>query len=208
MAEEKEFLDLAGLTRFKQKNDALYAPINDAELTGTPSAPTAAAGTNTTQLATTAFVQQEISGITHAIVPKASVAFASLPALADVNVGWMYNISDAFTTTADFVEGTGKKYGAGQNVVCVEYESGTKKWDVFSTPIDLTPVWAAIDERLVVADSMPATPENGDKVLYTGATGTYVQGRVYKYNATATEWQLVGNGMTPITTAEIDALFE
>lgn len=208
MADEKEFLDLEGLTRFKQKNDALYAPIESAELTGTPRAPTATAGTNTTQLATTAFVQQEISGITSAIVPKGSVAFASLPALSAVNVGWMYNISDAFTTTADFVEGAGKKYGAGQNVVCVEYESGTKKWDVFSTPIDLTDVWAAINQRLVVADSMPAEPADGDKVLFTGATGTYVQGRVYKYSETASEWQLVGNGMRPITAAEIDAMFE
>lgn len=37
------------------------APISSPALTGTPSAPTASAGTNTTQLATTAFVQQELS---------------------------------------------------------------------------------------------------------------------------------------------------
>jgi hypothetical protein len=39
---------------------ALKAPIASPALTGTPSAPTAAADTNTTQLATCAFVQQEI----------------------------------------------------------------------------------------------------------------------------------------------------
>jgi len=37
-------------------NGATYAPINSPALTGTPTAPTAAVGTNTTQLATTAFV--------------------------------------------------------------------------------------------------------------------------------------------------------
>ena len=38
---------------------ASKADENDAALTGTPTAPTAATGTNTTQLATTAFVQGE-----------------------------------------------------------------------------------------------------------------------------------------------------
>lgn len=38
------------------------APIASAALTGSPTAPTAASGTNTTQIATTAFVQQEITG--------------------------------------------------------------------------------------------------------------------------------------------------
>lgn len=41
---------------------ALKAPLASPALTGTPTAPTAAAGTNTTQIATTAFVQGEISG--------------------------------------------------------------------------------------------------------------------------------------------------
>src|SRR5688572_5765601 len=38
----------------------LKAPLASPTFTGTPSAPTAGAGTNTTQVATTAFVQQEI----------------------------------------------------------------------------------------------------------------------------------------------------
>jgi len=39
-----------------------YAPLNSPTFTGIPAAPTASTGTNTTQLATTAFVQQELSG--------------------------------------------------------------------------------------------------------------------------------------------------
>jgi hypothetical protein len=38
------------------------APLGSPELTGTPTAPTAEAGTNTTQIATTAFVQDAVSG--------------------------------------------------------------------------------------------------------------------------------------------------
>lgn len=39
------------------------APLNSPTLTGTPKAPTAAAGTDTTQIATTAFVQGELDGV-------------------------------------------------------------------------------------------------------------------------------------------------
>lgn len=39
------------------------APIASPALTGTPTAPTAASGTNTTQVATTAFVQNAVSGL-------------------------------------------------------------------------------------------------------------------------------------------------
>lgn len=41
---------------------ATYAPLASPALTGTPTAPTAAAGTNTTQLATTAFAQNAVTG--------------------------------------------------------------------------------------------------------------------------------------------------
>ena len=43
-----------------------YAPIASPSFTGTPSAPTAAAGTNTTQIATTAFVRTEITNLVDA----------------------------------------------------------------------------------------------------------------------------------------------
>lgn len=41
---------------------ALKAPIASPALTGTPTAPTAAPGTNTTQIATTAFVEEAVAG--------------------------------------------------------------------------------------------------------------------------------------------------
>lgn len=40
-----------------------YAPLDSPALTGTPTAPTATAGTNTTQLATTAFVRAEVASL-------------------------------------------------------------------------------------------------------------------------------------------------
>ena len=40
-----------------------YAPLASPTLTGTPAAPTAAADTNTTQIATTAYVQTELAAV-------------------------------------------------------------------------------------------------------------------------------------------------
>ena len=53
---------------------------------------------------------------------KGSVAFATLTnaMLIAANVGNVYNITDDFTTTADFVEGAGKKHTAGTNVSIAE----------------------------------------------------------------------------------------
>ena len=69
--------------------------------------------------------------------PKGSVAFASLPELSAGLVGDVYNVSDAFTTTESFVEGAGKKYPAGTNVVCVT-DGDAQKWDVLSGMVDLS----------------------------------------------------------------------
>ena len=90
--------------------------------------------------ATTTNVNALISAaVSGAYKAKGSSAFASLPALASATVGDVYNVSDAFVTTADFVEGVGKSYGAGTNVVCVDSDgAGTKKWDVLAGFVNLT----------------------------------------------------------------------
>lgn len=49
-------------TNTGDQNLSTYAPLASPTLTGTPAAPTAVAGTNTTQLATTAFVQAAVTG--------------------------------------------------------------------------------------------------------------------------------------------------
>lgn len=71
-------------------------------------------------------------GLKGGLQPHGTVAFADLPALADVNAGWMYNISDEFTTTDDFKEGAGNVIPAGANI----YKTADEKWDVLAgTPV-------------------------------------------------------------------------
>lgn len=74
-------------------------------------------------------------------VYKAKGSIASISALAAPSKayeGFVYNIETEFTTTANFVEGVGKKFSAGTNVVCVNTTGTTYKWDVLAGMIDLT----------------------------------------------------------------------
>lgn len=71
-------------------------------------------------------------GLKGGLQPHGTVAFADLPALPDVNAGWMFNISDEFTTTDDFKEGSGNAVPAGANI----YKTSDGKWDVLAgTPV-------------------------------------------------------------------------
>lgn len=88
---------------------------------------------------TVANVESKIAAAISAVYkPQGSAAFASLPALSANIEGFVFNISDAFVTDANFVEGAGASYPAGTNVVCVEVDGGYK-WDVLSGILDLTP---------------------------------------------------------------------
>lgn len=78
--------------------------------------------------------------------PKGSLAdISTLSTLASSGkVGDVYNISSEFTTTNVFVEGIGKNYPAGTNIVLVEVEE-TKKWDVLAGSVDLSGYLEAAD---------------------------------------------------------------
>ena len=57
--------------------------------------------------------------------PAGSVAFTNLPTPASTNLGYVYNVNNSFTTDGRFIEGAGKNYPAGTNVVIIEYEYPT-----------------------------------------------------------------------------------
>ncbi len=67
-----------------------------------------------------------------------SIKFSSLPAPSAIEEGKVYNISDAFTTDENFVEGAGQNYPAGTNVVCINSTDGVYKWDVLAGFVDLS----------------------------------------------------------------------
>ena len=119
------------------------APLASPTFTGTPKAPTAAAGTNTTQIATTAFVKTAIDNQLSTVYKAAgSVAsISALPAPSASYLGYVYDVESAFTTTADFVEGAGVSYPAGTDVAIIAVQSGgttTYKYDALSGFVDLS----------------------------------------------------------------------
>ena len=63
-----KYLGNTGLTKLITLINEKFAPLNSPAITGVPTAPTAASGTNTTQLATTAFVQSALSNIVPIII--------------------------------------------------------------------------------------------------------------------------------------------
>lgn len=66
-------------------------------------------------------IADKFSSLGGAYVPRGSVTFANLPSvLIQTMTGYVYNVSDDFETDARFLEGAGKKYSAGTNVVVAD----------------------------------------------------------------------------------------
>ena len=80
--------------------------------------------------------------ISSAYKAKGSCTFANKPALSADHEGEVWNITDAFTTTSDFVEGAGNTYPAGTNIVVVNTaasgQTAVYKYDVLAGFIDLS----------------------------------------------------------------------
>ena len=83
------------------------------------------------------YADQQINAkIASAYKAAGSSAYAELPDPVAEKEGYVYNITDDFTTDADFVEGAGKKYKAGTNLVVVEVSEGVYKYDVLAMSFD------------------------------------------------------------------------
>ena len=75
------------------------APINSPTFTGTPAAPTASAGTNTTQIATTAFVRTEVSNLV-ASAPAALDTLDELAAALGDDANFATTVTNSLSTKA------------------------------------------------------------------------------------------------------------
>ena len=114
--------------------------------------------------------------------PAGSTTFAALPAPAANVLGNVYNVTDAFTTTDQFVEGVGKSYPSGTNVAVVlvgeEY-----KYDVLSGMVDLSNYSTTDEIAQTYATKTEVTTGLSGKVdkvdgsrLMTDAEGTKLAG--------------------------------
>ena len=136
--------------------------LANAALTGTPTAPTAAASTNTTQIATTAFVQSEIAAkiaAAEAMRFKGTVGtggtVTSLP--ASHKVGDTYKVLVAGTYA-------GVNCEVGDMIICTTSGSSSNNAH-----------WAVVQANVDGAVTGPASSTNAHVAIFNGATGKMIK---------------------------------
>lgn len=139
-------------------------------------------------------LKTDIDNLPAVFTPAGSVAFASLPSLTAGNVGKVVNVTDAFTTTSNFVEGSGKSYPAGTNVAVVDVGSGSShsyKYDAMSGFVDLSgkadKVSGATSNNFAKLDSNGNLADSGKKAsdfqaTLTAGTGIAINGATISVN--------------------------
>ena len=114
------------------------ANIASPTFTGTPKAPTADAGTNTTQIATTAFVQSAVAAAsTGAAKYQGGMTPAKYTALTTYKAGWYWVVTEAGTIAGESCE-------VGDMVFCnTDHTAGTKSdahFDIVQNNIEAIPL--------------------------------------------------------------------
>ena len=95
--------------------------------------------------------------------PGGSVAFAALPTPDEAHLGFVYNVTDKFTTTDSFVEGAGGKHPAGTNVAIVAVTDGettSYKYDVLAGFVDLSGYQAKEDGKGLSTEDFTTAHKN------------------------------------------------
>ena len=118
--------------------DTSRAPIASPEFTGTPKAPTATAGTNTTQIATTAFVKNAVdTAITGAAAFQGKVDSGSaISSLTAYTAGWYWVVGTAGTYVGQTCE-------PGDMIFCThDFDTAysSSDFDVVQTNLDITAI--------------------------------------------------------------------
>ena len=196
-----KYVSVQRLARFEQKLAAKYQTKAISAITGLSAETVEAA---------LAELLGKIQAIPSAIIPKGSKAFAGLAPATDLaagSLGFMWNITDAFTTTADFAEGAGHSIPAGANVYVANVGTAAEpsyKYDIFQGMYDLSG-YALKSEMAITAVQNDATKKNiqlqsgmaqdvlvahqdisgkADKIAAVdfSAEGTYAVGAYVKYD--------------------------
>jgi len=137
---------------------ALKADLDSPVLTGTPTAPTASTGTNTTQIATTEFVKSEINSVlsaADALIFKGTLGtggtITTLPT-SDYKIGWTYKVITAGTYAGNECE-------VGDMIVSIvdfNTVSNDSDWIVIQANLDgivIGPA-SAIDTHIAIFDGI------------------------------------------------------
>lgn len=148
------------------------ANLNSPALTGTPTAPTAAAGTNTTQIATTAFVQNAFT-TADAMIYKGTIAGGSTGAYgaltAAASRGWTYKV-----TTAGKIDGIAVE--VGDMIICNTDSTAAATSSNYST---IAANWDFIQANIDGAVTGPTSAVSGRIATFNGTSGKVIQDSGY-----------------------------
>ena len=150
-----------------------------------------------TEIANKKYVDDTVaSQVSSVYKAKGSVAdLSSLPTPDKAHEGFVYNIENEFTTTDLFVEGVGKTYPAGTNVVIVNTTGTEYKYDVLAGMVDLSS-YATKTELSGKVDKV-----SKDHIVYANEN-TNVQ-KPITYTSTPSQYTIVyrsANGVTSVGT--------
>ena len=165
-----------GVAVSKNHTHSQYAPKASPSLTGTPTAPTAADGTNTTQIATTAFVQSAVTqglSVSDAMVYKGTITLGAtspggLTVAADK--GHTYKVVANGNTKEGYVDGV--KVEAGDMVICNADSTAAATSSNYST---IAAKWDFVQGNTDGVVVGPASATSGNVVVFDGATGKLVK---------------------------------
>lgn len=139
------------------------APLSSPALTGTPTTPTAAAGTNTTQIASTAFVIKEINdkiAAANALQFKGTIGsggtVTTLPA--------SHKLGDTYVATTGCPNVNGQAVESGDMIICTTAGTSAKDSD-----------WTVIQKNIDGAVTGPASSVDGRLAVFSGATGKVIK---------------------------------
>lgn len=136
-------------------------------------------------------IDSKFSELGGAYIARGSRAFADLPGtLTESMVGYVYNITDDFETDNRFVDGSGKKYSAGTNVVVVDNGldgSPDYKLDVLGSFVDVEAIedriqdvaYDAANDNGEIRESVCAAEFN-ENIQYNPGDIVWHAGRLYK----------------------------
>ena len=142
-----KYVSVQRLSYFEQKLAAKYQTQAISAITGM---------TAETVEAALAELLGKINALPSAIIPKGTRTFSQIAPATDLaagNLGFMWNISDAFTTTSDFAEGAGHSIPAGANVYVANVGTAAEpsyKYDIFQGMYDLSGY--ALKSEMSIAD--------------------------------------------------------
>ena len=188
------------------------APLASPALTGVPTAPTAAADTNTTQIATTAFAKSEADAAQAAAeataaadaTSKANAAQAAAEATASADATSKANAAQS--NAEDYADGLAVNYDAAGSAAAAQTAAEGTAQAALDDVLDATTAFTGINLNSVskqqAAQSTIATAQNGSSMM-SWAKSDYGTAKAWVKFATATHSQISEVLLTSDSTGNI-----